>query len=276
MLDVHPPHEAPHSWRDFFIHIITIVIGLIIAVGLEQSVELIHHHHQRQQLEADLHAESLRNLHIALDNIAVAERLLSSETSQYAQLRHLDRNHGPVLIDLTGDKDGGTARPATAAWTTAQQNATLALLPHQVAQKYTRVYSVAQTVSVAIDQNNVADQVLRAARAPAILDPSALSIAARRPRRFDAAALDSEDLRALRNALAARIQRLNSFCVYNNFLYVSAWAADRGNLSDQDTIRILYDAYSIYVNHGEAALLATYPLPAEAQPVPSPSSGETN
>jgi len=29
MLDVHPPHEAAHSWKDFFIHIATIhEIGL--------------------------------------------------------------------------------------------------------------------------------------------------------------------------------------------------------------------------------------------------------
>jgi hypothetical protein len=34
MLDVHPPQEASHSWKGFFIHIATIVIGLCIAVGL--------------------------------------------------------------------------------------------------------------------------------------------------------------------------------------------------------------------------------------------------
>jgi hypothetical protein len=39
MLDVHPPHQAIHGWRDFFIHIATIVVGLLIAVALEQTVE---------------------------------------------------------------------------------------------------------------------------------------------------------------------------------------------------------------------------------------------
>jgi hypothetical protein len=37
MLDVHPPHHAASSWRDFFVHIATIVIGLCIAVGIEQT-----------------------------------------------------------------------------------------------------------------------------------------------------------------------------------------------------------------------------------------------
>jgi hypothetical protein len=46
MLDVHPPHHAASTWRDFFIHIATIVIGLLIAIGLKQAVEYFHHRHQ--------------------------------------------------------------------------------------------------------------------------------------------------------------------------------------------------------------------------------------
>ena len=39
MLDVHAPHEAVHTWKDFFIHLATISVGLLVAVGLEQTVE---------------------------------------------------------------------------------------------------------------------------------------------------------------------------------------------------------------------------------------------
>jgi hypothetical protein len=46
MLDVHAPHETIHTWKDFLIHLTTIVIGLLIAVGLEQTVEYFHHRHQ--------------------------------------------------------------------------------------------------------------------------------------------------------------------------------------------------------------------------------------
>jgi hypothetical protein len=58
MLDVHPPHEAAHSWKDFLIHIATIVVGLLIAVGLEQTVEFFHHRHERHQLVEDLKSEA--------------------------------------------------------------------------------------------------------------------------------------------------------------------------------------------------------------------------
>jgi hypothetical protein len=40
MLDVQPPHHAATSLRDFFVHIATIVIGLLIAIGLKQGVEV--------------------------------------------------------------------------------------------------------------------------------------------------------------------------------------------------------------------------------------------
>ena len=50
MLDIHPPHHAASTWRDFLIHIATIVIGLLIAIGLEQAVEAIHRRHERHQL----------------------------------------------------------------------------------------------------------------------------------------------------------------------------------------------------------------------------------
>ncbi|GAC1676716.1 MAG: hypothetical protein NVS9B2_27370 [Steroidobacteraceae bacterium] len=43
MLEVHAPHETVHTWKDFFIHIATISVGLLIAIGLEQIVEHFHH-----------------------------------------------------------------------------------------------------------------------------------------------------------------------------------------------------------------------------------------
>jgi len=57
MLDVHPPHEAAHTWKDFLIHIATIVIGLLIAIGLEQTVEAIHHHREVSEAREALSAE---------------------------------------------------------------------------------------------------------------------------------------------------------------------------------------------------------------------------
>jgi hypothetical protein len=81
MLEVHAPHESIHTWKSFFIHIATIVIGLLIAVGLEQAVETIHWHNQvraardvlRQEL---LEADGFYEFRVAV-NECVAQRLSS-------------------------------------------------------------------------------------------------------------------------------------------------------------------------------------------------------
>ena len=61
MLDVHPPHHAISGWRDFFIHIATIVVGLLIAVGLENAVERIHDHYQLSETRNALIEEQAAN-----------------------------------------------------------------------------------------------------------------------------------------------------------------------------------------------------------------------
>src|ERR1700744_2409199 len=61
MIDVHAPHQSTHTWSDFLIHIATIVVGLFIAIGLEQAVELLHRSHQRHQLQEDLRTEAENN-----------------------------------------------------------------------------------------------------------------------------------------------------------------------------------------------------------------------
>ena len=75
MLDVHPPEHAAHSWRDFFIHIATIVVGLLIAVGIEQTVEWIHHRHQLREAREAIHEELIRDHQEMRYNLALLLRL---------------------------------------------------------------------------------------------------------------------------------------------------------------------------------------------------------
>src|SRR5579863_8039658 len=76
MLDVHAPHETVHTWKDFLVHIVAITIGLLIAVGLEQTVEFFHHRHQRLQLE-----EQIREV------LSDDTELVAADTAKLAGLR---------------------------------------------------------------------------------------------------------------------------------------------------------------------------------------------
>src|ERR1700678_2096583 len=62
MLDVHPAHHAANSWKEFFVHIATIVLGLLIAVGLEQTVEYVHHRRELSEARKALSEEKAVNI----------------------------------------------------------------------------------------------------------------------------------------------------------------------------------------------------------------------
>jgi hypothetical protein len=86
MLDVHPAHHAATTWKDFFIHIATIVIGLLIAICLEQTVEYLHHRHLARHAREALLSERDTN-----------ER--SNNLNIYATVRHQrDLQHDLAMI----------------------------------------------------------------------------------------------------------------------------------------------------------------------------------
>ena len=60
-VEIHKP-KAAHSWREFFIEIGTIVIGILIALGLEQSIDAVHEHSLAQDAENAIHAEMQEDL----------------------------------------------------------------------------------------------------------------------------------------------------------------------------------------------------------------------
>ena len=89
MLDVHAPHRTVHTWKDFLVHIAAIVIGLIIAVSLEQTVEFFHHRHQREQLAAALKRDGEANRGYIKDDIANAQGVLDWALGQAATLERV-------------------------------------------------------------------------------------------------------------------------------------------------------------------------------------------
>lgn len=85
MLDIHAPEFSPRTWRDFLIHIATIVIGLLIAIGLEQVVEFIHHRHQLREARAAIRAELEVNTRL-LDEILAATQAAKAAMQRNAAM----------------------------------------------------------------------------------------------------------------------------------------------------------------------------------------------
>ena len=122
MLDVHAPHQAVRSWMDFLVHIIAITIGLLIAIGLEQAVEYVHHRHQREQIEQQMHTVFSANVSSDADDL---RRLASMRAST------LSGNRIATQIIVT---------PSMAPYDSAKENGTVGLLPVERIRIYNRLY----------------------------------------------------------------------------------------------------------------------------------------
>jgi hypothetical protein len=145
MLEVRAPHESVHSWKDVLIHIAIIVVGLLIALGLDEAAE--HFHHMRQVAET---REALRQ---ELDyNIKLFQQTTKDarwETAEYKNdmlvFEYLQQHPGTPQEKLPGILlwDHGDNRYRYAAWETAQQSGITALMPQDtVAQAATMVHDL--------------------------------------------------------------------------------------------------------------------------------------
>jgi hypothetical protein len=146
MLDIHPAHHAASTWRDFFIHIATIVLGLLIAIGLEQSVEALHRLHERHALEAALHTEAEENRQRAISNFDVFDDRIAWLLGLRRDIDTMIATHGKANLPYRATQaiqlrmNMGELLMVTAVWDTMKNNDRLTLLPDNLARSYAMDY----------------------------------------------------------------------------------------------------------------------------------------
>ena len=126
MLELHAPHEPIHTWKSFFIHIATIVIGLLIAVGLEQTVEFFHHRHQRYELEEALRRNGEGNRQYIKDDLVVAQGMLDWALEQTAIAERAGATGALIIRRMPV---GFIYAPDAGVWISAKASGRTSLLP---------------------------------------------------------------------------------------------------------------------------------------------------
>jgi hypothetical protein len=165
MLDVHPPHDPTHTWADFFIHIATISVGLLIAVGLEQTVEHFHHQHQLHRFEQALRDESQINLRNTVKDISLLQEVLrAGETNRASLLASMTPGShlavSMIELPLTASRIGlHWATPTDAVWAGARDTNLLPSIPAGRASNLARLDVV--FASVVEIQHQLFDQEYR-------------------------------------------------------------------------------------------------------------------
>jgi hypothetical protein len=142
MIDVHPAPHAATTWKDFLIHIATIVIGLLIAISLEQTVEYFHHQSEIEELRHSLAAERDHNREIyrrATEVYMEDAAMLHNNLRVFTYLRD---HPGTPETKLPGVViwPSHTFEPSMSAWNDTGQSSVLAMMPREEVNKYSSTY----------------------------------------------------------------------------------------------------------------------------------------
>lgn len=151
MLDVHPPHGPVHGIRDFLLHLLTITVGLLIALGLEAAVEWRHHVHLRHEAEDNIR-------HEIRDNQADLLKMLTAIPAEQDTFQGL-------LTGLDAQAAGSEAKThislntirlkigslQDASWQTAAATGALAYMDYAEVKRFAAAYQLQKKLDVAQD-----------------------------------------------------------------------------------------------------------------------------
>ena len=143
------------SWdTGFFIHLLTITAGLLIALALEAGVEAVHHRHQRQEAESNLRQELWDNAR-DLKKVMAAVPLERKAVSQLLQLAQ-DRAQGKVVAAPSLELGFNFATLHQAAWGTASATGVLNDMDYAQVQRFAEAYEM-QRQFTSVQQETIKD-----------------------------------------------------------------------------------------------------------------------
>jgi hypothetical protein len=144
-LDVHPPHQSIHTWQDFFIHLFTITVGLLIALSLEGTVEWLNHRHLVREARASIRREIVENRKLAVADLTSVRQDQARIEKNIQQLIGL--RGGAKLEHVSLQYNLDWAGLSDSAWHTAQSTGAINYMDYQSAQALTGVYMQQRIVS---------------------------------------------------------------------------------------------------------------------------------
>jgi hypothetical protein len=138
-MDVHPPHHPIRNWKDFLLHLLTITIGLLIALTLEAAVEAAHHRHLVRDARENIRHEIQANLQLYQKNeqsLQQNREVLARTIEQLRELRNGKKLQSP---DLHWRWSWNSFREA--AWKSARDIGAIGYMNLSTIEGYDLVYS---------------------------------------------------------------------------------------------------------------------------------------
>lgn len=152
-MDIHPPYGPIHSFKDFVLHLLTVILGILIALSLEGLIEWRHHRSLAEEARSNLTVEIRENRQLLTGGLAAApdaeHRLKATiETIEAYRKNHRDDRTSKL------DWSFGLFPLSATAWSTAASTGALGYMDYSEVQAYTRAY-VLQEEFLTIQQSTL-------------------------------------------------------------------------------------------------------------------------
>jgi hypothetical protein len=137
-MDVHAPHEPIRTWRDIFLHLGIVTVGLFIALSLEALVEHIHNRHLLAEARANIRQELQIDHQAAQKDIGLVQQNIDTIKANIDTIHQLQTHpkdfHGSITNSMSFDSLND------AAWRTARDTGALSFMPYNEVQRYSDLY----------------------------------------------------------------------------------------------------------------------------------------
>jgi len=141
-MEVHTPKQPPRSWREFLKDVGIIVLGVLIALTAEQSVQWLQRYQNRRQLEVDLREEMRMNDITLREDLQVlsARKNWAFQEAHAIQTAVKANNIASLSQHELKFPPGVFSLPNDSVWQHARESGTIALLPRDKAEAYTTLF----------------------------------------------------------------------------------------------------------------------------------------
>jgi hypothetical protein len=137
-VEVHTADHPFRSWKDFFLHLLTITIGLFIALTLQAAVESLHHRHLVRDARQNLRHEIEENHKVYAENSATLQKNRDQLARDIDLLRDLRSGKKPDNLRLAWTWDWNAYNEAS--WRTARDIGAVSFMEAQAIDRYNWVY----------------------------------------------------------------------------------------------------------------------------------------
>ena len=147
-MEVHPPHGPIRSVKEFLVHLLAITIGLLIALGLEASVEWVHHRRLVREARENIFQEIRDNER----NIAGELNALPTEKSYLWKTLDAVKRLSRRQTEFNEDFQWTFTRLNASGWEAALSTGAVAHMNYEEAKRYSELYALQRLFNENMDR----------------------------------------------------------------------------------------------------------------------------